>query len=450
MERSPANSILKAALQAADPARVLPDRITLRRGWLTVKPPGGGKALQLDLDAFNRLFVCGAGKAAAVMASACEKILGDRIREGLVVTKYGHGRQLRRIRVVEAGHPIPDRAGRRGARELIVLLQGTEERDLVLFLTSGGCSALLPAPAPSLTLSDKQRLTGLLLRSGATIHEINRVRKHLSASKGGRLAQAAFPATVVNLIVSDVVGDDLDVIGSGPFVPDSSTYRDAWEVLEKYRLLRETPPAVVDWLKKGLFGNVAETPKPGDPLFKRVANLILINNRQALKAAAARAKSLGFKTLLLTSQIEGEARTLAQFYGAVAREIRDFGHPARPPACLLAGGEPTVTLRGRGLGGRNTELALALALEIKGLAGTAFLSAGTDGTDGPTDAAGAVVDGRTCKRAVAQGLSPEKYLEDNDSYHFFKKAGGLVITGPTGTNVMDVHILTIDQEKERG
>ncbi|MBI5584741.1 MAG: glycerate kinase [Deltaproteobacteria bacterium] len=370
-------------------------------------------------------------------------MLGHRIRQGLVVTKYGHGRKLRNIRVVEAGHPVPDRAGLQGAGEMISLLEQAGEGDLIIFLTSGGCSALLPAPAPPVSLKNKQQLTGLLLRSGASIHEINTVRKHISLSKGGRLAQAAWPATVINLIVSDVVGDRLDSIGSGPFVPDPSTFREAWAVLEKYRLIPKTPAAVINRLKKGLAQTVEETPKPGAPLFQRVTNLILINNRQALTAATARAKSLGFKPLLLTSQIEGEARTLAKFYGAVAREIHQSGHPVRPPVCLLAGGEPTVTLKGRGLGGRNTELALAVALEIKGLPGTVFLSAGTDGTDGPTDAAGAWADGRTCARALKKGLSPERYLAANDSYHFFQEAGGLLITGPTGTNVMDIHILLI-------
>jgi hydroxypyruvate reductase len=377
------------------------------------------------------------------MASACEKIFGGRIRGGLVVTKYGHGRGLKHIRVAEAGHPVPDRAGRRGAREMLSFLRQAGKEDLIIFLTSGGCSALLPAPVPTVSLKDKQKLTDLLLRSGASIHEINTVRKHVSGSKGGRLARAAFPATVVNLIVSDVVGDDPDIIGSGPFMPDPSTYRDSWAVLEKYRLIRETPMAIRAWLRKGLAGTVEETPKPGDPLFERVTNLILINNRQALMAAAARAKSLGFKPLLLTSGLEGEARALAKFYGAVAREIRQSGHPVRPPVCLLAGGEPTVTLKGRGLGGRNTELALAVAREIKGLPGATFLSAGTDGTDGPTDAAGALVDGQTWTQAEKKGLSPEKYLEENDSYNFFKEAGGLMITGPTGTNVMDIHILLL-------
>lgn len=436
-------AVFHSALKAVDPEKALLERLRIKKEILIVQAGGAGQTSAWPLGEFNRIFVLGAGKGSVPMAAACEKILGGRIRQGLVVTKYGHGRALRRIRVVEAGHPVPDRAGRQGAREMRSLLRQAGKEDLIIFLTSGGCSALLPAPVPAVSLKDKQKLTGLLLRSGADIQEINTVRKHISLSKGGRLAQAAWPATVVNLIVSDVVGDDPDIIGSGPFRPDPSTYRDSWAVLEKYRLIRETPAAVTAWLRKGLAGTVEETPKPGEPFFERVTNLILINNRQALTAAKARAKALGFKPLLLTSGITGEARTLAKFYGAVAREIRQSGHPVRPPVCLLAGGEPTVTLKGRGLGGRNTELALALAREIEGLPGTTFLSAGTDGTDGPTDAAGALVDGQTWMQAEKKGLSPEKYLEENDSYHFFKEAGGLVITGPTGTNVMDIHILLI-------
>ena len=345
--------------------------------------------------------------------------------------------------MIEAGHPVPDRAGRQGAREMTALLEQAGKTDLIIFLTSGGCSALLPAPAPPVSLKDKQKLTGLLLRSGAAIQEINAVRKHLSLSKGGQLARAASPATVLNLIISDVVGDELDSIGSGPFVADPTTYQDAWNVLKKYRLTQTVPGSILGRLKEGLKGKTAETPKPGDACFRRVSNFILANNRRALLAASTRARALGFQPLILTSRIQGDVGTLAKVYGAVAREMHVSGHPAGPPVCLLAGGEPTVVVTGKGLGGRNMELALAVAREIQGLPGTLLLSAGTDGTDGPTEAAGALVDGRTWNRAEKKGLSPDKYLKENNSYNFFKKAGGLVITGPTGTNVMDVHILLI-------
>ncbi|HSO72931.1 MAG TPA: glycerate kinase [Thermodesulfobacteriota bacterium] len=385
----------------------------------------------------------GAGKASARMAEACEGILGARIDSGLVITKYGHARPLSRVQVLEAGHPLPDAAGLRGARAMISLIKPSRPEDLILFLTSGGCSALLPAPTPPITLKEKQGLTALLLRSGAAIQEINTVRKHISQTKGGRLAKLAFPATVINLIISDVVGDSLDSIGSGPFVPDFSTFQEAWGVLDKYRLLKAAPRAIVYHLTAGIQRKAEETPKPGEPCFRKVHNFILARNRSALTAAAAQARAFGLTTLLLTSQAQGEARELAGFYGALAKEIHFSGHPVKPPACLIAGGEPTVTVRGNGLGGRNMELALAVAREIKGLPKTVVLSAGTDGTDGPTDAAGAIVNGRTWDRARKKGIPLEKRLENNDSYPFFKEAGGLVITGPTGTNVMDVHILLI-------
>ncbi|MDP3028368.1 MAG: glycerate kinase, partial [Deltaproteobacteria bacterium] len=312
-----------------------------------------------------------------------------------------------------------------------------------IFLTSGGCSALLPLPVSPITLSEKKKLTNLLLRSGAPIHEINAVRKHISMTKGGSLAKLAYPSTVINLILSDVVGDDLDVIGSGPFVPDSSTFQEAWNVLEKYNLTSRLPESIIKHLQAGLEGTVQETPKPGQPYFRKVKNLIIGSNLVALKAAEIKARDMGFETLILSSQMQGAARELAKNYAAIAKEIVKSGHPFSPPVCLLAGGEPTVTVKGNGLGGRNTELALALAIEIQGLDRTTFLSGGTDGTDGPTDAAGAIVSGSTYRKALKKGLKPENYLAHNDSYTFFKETGGLLITGPTRTNVMDIHIMLI-------
>jgi hydroxypyruvate reductase len=326
---------------------------------------------------------------------------------------------------------------------MMTLLKESRPKDLILFLTSGGCSALLPAPAPPITLREKQGLTALLLRSGATIQEINTVRKHISQTKGGQLAKLAYPATVINLIISDVVGDPLDSIGSGPFVPDPSTFQEAWGILDKYRLSKAAPPAIRNHLKAGIRRQAVETPKPGDPCFRKVHNFIVARNRSALAAAAVRARAFGFTPLVLTSLVQGEARELAKYYGALAKEIHLSGHPVKPPACLIAGGEPTVTVRGKGLGGRNMELVLSVAMEIRGLPKTVVLSAGTDGSDGPTNAAGAIADGRTWDRAVKKGVPLEKSLENNDSYHFFKEAGGLLITGPTGTNVMDVHLLLI-------
>ena len=439
---SQTDQILKNAIAAVVPHHFFPKQILLRRHTLSIQDDSG-RFQHYDFRAFKRIVVLGAGKASARMAEACEGILGTRIDSGLVITKYGHARSLSRVQVLEAGHPLPDAAGLRGARTMITRLEQSRPEDLILFLTSGGCSALLPAPTPPITLKEKQRLTTLLLRSGAPIQEINTVRKHISQTKGGQLAKLAYPATVINLIISDVVGDPLDSIGSGPFVPDPSTFQEAWGVLDKYRLLKTAPQAIVNHLKAGIHRQAGETPKPGDPCFRKARNFILARNRSALTAAAAQARAFGFNPLVLTSQVQGEARELAKFYGALVKEIHFSGHPVKPPACLIAGGEPTVTVRGKGLGGRNMELALAVALEIKGLPKTVFLSAGTDGTDGPTEAAGAIVDGRTWDQARKKGIPLEKKLENNDSYHFFQEAGGLVITGPTGTNVMDVHILLI-------
>lgn len=438
--RLAAQRIFKAALRAVDPYKAVLACLAVQDGVLTVSPELP-RPKRYELDRFKRILVFGAGKAAVPMAAACERIFKKRIDKGLVVTKYGHAGRLRYIETVEAGHPVPDRAGLRGAKNIAVFLQESRAEDLIIFLTSGGCSALLPWPATPITLAEKQRLTNLLLRSGATINEINAVRKHVSLTKGGNLAALAYPSTVINLILSDVVGDDLAVIGSGPFVPDPSTYGHAWEVLKKYDLMAGVPPRVMDHLHLGLEGKKKETPKPGHPCFRKVNNVIVASNLGALKAAEMKARTMGFKTLILSSQLQGEARELAIFYAAMARELCTSGYPLLPPACILGGGEPTVTVWGEGRGGRNTELALAFAIEAQKLARIAFLSAGTDGTDGPTDAAGAMVNGRTYARAWRKKIRPEDYLKRNDAYTFFKKTGGLVMTGPTRTNVMDIHIL---------
>ncbi|MEW5948438.1 MAG: glycerate kinase [Thermodesulfobacteriota bacterium] len=439
---SAARKIFKAALKAVDPYKAVHNHLVVKNNLLIL---GGGlqKGREYDLRRFQRVFVLGAGKASVPMATACEQILKKRIDKGLVITKYGHSGPLRYITVIEAGHPVPDKAGLQAAQKVLALLKGSEADDLIIFLTSGGCSALLPLPVPPITLSEKKRLTSLFLKSGATIKEINAVRKHISMTKGGNLARLAYPSTVINLILSDVVGDDLHVIGSGPFVPDSSTFQVAWDVLEKYNLKSRLPESIIKHLRAGLGERVQETPKPGKPCFRRVYNLIIGSNLVALKAAENKAKSLGFKTLLLSSQVQGEAGELAGFYAAIAKEILQSGYPSSPPICILAGGEPTVTVKGGGLGGRNTELALSFAIKIQKLNGITFLSGGTDGTDGSTDAAGAIVSGSTYRKALKKGLKPENYLTNNDSYTLFKETGELLITGPTRTNVMDIHIMLI-------
>jgi glycerate 2-kinase len=391
------------------------------------------------LGEFQNIYVVGAGKASAKMAAAVESLLGRRIRGGLINTKYGHCGKLRRIECKECGHPVPDRNGEVGATRIAEIASQAGENDLVVCVISGGASALMPLPAPPVTLDEKQETTRLLLECGANIHEINCVRKHISLIKGGQLARLVYPATILTLILSDVMGDDLDVIGSGPTVPDPSTFADASAIFEKYGIAERVPSVVRQRIHSGL----AETPKPGDRIFKRVQNLIVGSNRLAVDAAAREARSLGFRAMVLSTFLQGEAREVARVHAAIAKEIRAAGRPVQTPACVISGGEPTVTVRGAGLGGRNQEFALAAALDIAGLEGVVVLSGGTDGTDGPTDAAGAVADGTTAARAESSGMNAARYLANNDSYRLFDSLGDLIKTGPTGTNVADVQIVLV-------
>jgi hydroxypyruvate reductase len=415
-----ARRIAQAALDAADPAACV------RRAMQAI-----------DIGDPRRVFVIGAGKASALMAKAVEDILGDNIDAGWINTKVGHGVELGRIVCHECGHPVPDEAGVAGARRIADMAREAGDRDLVICLISGGASALLPLPAWPLTLADKQATTSLLLGSGAPIEELNCVRKHLSGIKGGRLAQLATPARVLSLILSDVVGDDPGVIGSGPTAPDATTFEQARHILHRRRIWERLPDSVRDHLTQAQ----SETPKPDDPVFLGVRNVIVGSNRLALDGARKQAESLGFTTLLLCSAIQGEAREVARVHAAILREIRDSGNPITRPACILSGGETTVTLRGQGKGGRNQEFALAAARDIAGLADVLLLSFGTDGTDGPTDAAGAFADGATVRRAEALGYDATRSLDDNDAYPLFEALGDLLITGATLTNVMDVHLL---------
>ncbi len=387
---------------------------------------------------YDRIFLVAAGKAAVPMAQAIEEIVGAPVTREIVVTKHGHTGPLRDCVAIEAGHPIPDEAGAKAAREIRNLLFGTlTSRDLLLVAISGGASAILPAPVDAITLKAKQETTDLLLRAGANIHELNAVRKHLSFMKGGRLAKLAYPAALVSLLLSDVIGDPLHVIGSGPTAPDESTFGEAIAVLERYDLLSRVPRTVMSYLEAGGEGRIEETPKPGDPIFDKVRNIVVGSNRLALQAAEREALSLGYKPQILSSTVEGEARNIGMEF---AKSLRAVLRDDRP-RCLLAGGETTVTVRGAGKGGRNQELALAAAIGMQGLENVALLSAGTDGTDGPTDAAGAFANGSTLARAENLGIDAHVHLEHNDSYRFFEPLGDLVRTGPTGTNVMDVQIL---------
>ena len=435
--RRHARAIFDAALQAAAPDRAILNHCRRTGNILELGPQ------QFDLTAIDRLVVIGAGKAAAAMAQAIESILGPRIADGLICVKYGHGLPLNHIRTMEAGHPIPDENGTQAATQILKMVQGAGENDLIIFLVSGGGSALLPLPVDGIGLDDKQSLTQTLLACGATIHEINVLRKHLSAVKGGRLARAAFPAGMVTLIVSDVVGDDLDVIASGPTVPDASTFGACWDIIERYGIRDQLPKNVVRHLKAGVAGKAPETPKQETADWGRAVNIIVANNFQAIRAAARKAELMGYTPLILSSCMEGETREVAKVHGAIAREVIARGHPIHAPACILSGGETTVTLKGRGKGGRNQEFALAAAPSIAGPAPVVLLSAGSDGTDGPTNAAGALADHTTIQRATDLGLDLQAHLDNNDAYPFFQQLDDLVITGPTRTNVMDIRVMLI-------
>ena len=425
MSRKHALQIYRAALEAADPEQAI-----LRHLHFDGKTLVAARC-RYRLSQFDRIQVIGAGKAGGAMAHAVERLLGRRVTGGLVNVASAQGGHLRRVALNESGHPVPDGRGVEGARRIAEIARDAGPRDLLICVISGGASALMPLPAPSITLAQKQEITRRLLASGATIHEINTVRKHMSAIKGGQLARLASPATIIALILSDVIGDNLDVIGSGPTVGDRSTSADAARVLEKYGI---QPMPVFE-----------ETPKPGDPVFARVQNLIVGGNRQAIDAAARQARALGYRTLVLSTFIEGETRDIAAMHAAIVKEILQSGRPVRAPACILSGGETTVTVRGNGLGGRNQEFVLAAVTALDGFGPMTLFSAGTDGIDGPTDAAGAIADETTIARARALRLDPRAFLANNDSYHFFERLGALVKTGPTGTNVMDVRIFLIPQ-----
>lgn len=435
--KADAVGIFEAGLRQADPYACVRRSFVLDGRILKV-----GDAAY-DIGLFERVIVIGAGKAAAPMGRAVQDVLGERISAGLLITKYGHSERLGRVKIVEAGHPLPDENGVLATEEMSRLISGLNDKMLVICLISGGGSSLLVYPVEGIALEHKIEITRLLLGSGATIKEINIVRKHLSRIKGGRLAGLAAPARTITLVLSDVIGDRLDVIASGPTVPDDSTYIDALSVLEKYRLLDKVPKPVIDRLRNGAQARIEETPKPGSPIFFSVQNEIIGSLGLALEAAEREASERGYRTFILSSCITGEAREVGKVFGAIAAEIRKNSRPLQPPACIIAGGETTVTLRGDGKGGRNQEMVLSAAIDMAGLADVLFFSAGTDGTDGPTDAAGAFADGSTVGRAEALGLDAREYLTKNDSYSFFKSIGDLFITGPTKTNVMDIHILLV-------
>jgi glycerate 2-kinase len=418
--RKHALQIFQAALAAADPEAAVLRHLKFDGRVLTA-----GRR-RYSLAKFDRIQVIGAGKASAAMAAAVERLLGRRVSGGIVNVPAGNKIKVRRIELNESEHPIPGEKGLRGAQRIEKVACDAGVRHLLICVFSGGASALMPDPAEHLSVTALQRLTKRLLKSGATIQELNTVRKHLSRLKGGQLARLASPATVIALILSDVVGDDPAVIGSGPTAPDSSTLKDAAAVLKKYGIRVQVRN---------------ETPKPGDPAFARVQNLIVGSNRQAIDAAAKRARELGYRTLVLSKSIEGEARDVSQQQAALVRQM--IKSKRRKPVCILSGGETTVTVRGKGLGGRNQEFVLSAAISLQKSGHAIIFSAGTDGIDGPTDAAGAIADEHTMDRARELGLAPQRFLNRHDSYHFFKPLGALITTGPTGTNVMDVRMFLL-------
>ncbi|MFC2054866.1 glycerate kinase [Chloroflexota bacterium] len=446
--------IMAAAIQAVEPGAAVAQYIRLENERLIISEQ------IYNLNKYQRIFLIGAGKAGAPMAGTAAEILGPRLNASIIIVKEGHTdsdilhdadygktinahapKHTRMLRILEACHPLPDQRGVTAAQQIEELLASTQPDDLVICLISGGGSALLVSPSPGITLDHMQELTASLLTCGANINEINTLRKHLDRVKGGGLAGMAAPAAVATLILSDVVGDPLDVIASGPTVPDPSTYEQAYQILEKYDLLDRVPRSITTRLEEGQRGELPETPKPGDPVFERVQNVIIGSNIQAARAAVSQAQKEGLHTLLLTTWLQGEARQAGRFLAAIGRQINAYNQPVVRPACVVAGGETTVTIKGNGLGGRNQEMALGALSELAGLPDSALITLATDGGDGPTDAAGAVVTGETRYLAHQMGLNPDDFLVRNDAYNFFEPLGDLLKPGPTYTNVNDLAFL---------
>jgi len=439
--RGDAITVLEAALNSVDPYKAVLNNLKIVDGKLRV---GNFEA---SLDDLRKIVVIGGGKAGGAMAEAVESVLGDRVSGGCVNVLQGteFRYNLKKIRLQGASHPIPNNDGVRGVAEMLMLISSMREKDLVICLISGGGSALMPYPAEGISLEDKQDVTSRLLMKGATIDDLNAVRKHLSAIKGGQLARRCYPTRVVSLILSDVVGDPLDTIASGPTSPDTTTFRNAVDVLKKYKLWDDICSQVRERLEYGVKKVIVETPKPGDEIFNHVTNIIVGNNSIAAESAAEAAEALGYNSLIVSTMVEGEAAEVGTVLAGIARELAAKGRPLKPPAAVIVGGETTVNVRGSGRGGRNQELALSLARRITGLKAVAA-SLATDGIDGPTEASGAIVDGETSTKASKAGLSIEKFLAENDSHSFFKKIGDTIVTGPTGTNVNDLVLIITSED----
>ena len=427
------------ALFAADPRAILRNKVKVRRDELEIG------TLSFKLSEFRRVLVIGGGKATAGMALEIEKILDGWITGGSVNIP-GYTKpwpKSKKINFNAASHPVPGEDGVRGVKNMLRLVGHPSEDDLVICLISGGGSALMPLPSPGLLLSDKQKTTNLLLKSGAKIDEINAVRKHLSDFKGGRLAEKLYPATVLSLIISDVVGDKLQSIASGPTVPDDTTYAGAYTILEEHGLWRKVPSSIRKHIQKGKEGKLPETPKRSSRIFKRVHNVLVGTNKESCQAAAEVVENRGYHSMILSTRLHGESREVGKTLAGICIGIREYQLPVAPPAALIAGGETTVTVHGKGRGGRNQELVLSAALSIRGKPTILVSSIGTDGVDGPTDSAGAVADGNTFERSLRIHMDPDSYLRENNSYPFFERLKDLVITGPTGTNVNDIFIALV-------
>jgi glycerate 2-kinase len=435
--RQDAREIFNAALTAADAAKAVSRHLKVDGEGIDI----AGRLY--SLRSYKRLFVIGAGKGSALMCRALVKLIGDWLYGGTIIAKYGYAVAMKKIAIIEAGHPIPDENGLRATEQIVRLLRQTTNEDLVINLISGGGSALLCSPADGISFHEKQEITRRLLSCGAPIGEINAIRKHISKVKGGRLARLAYPSTLISLILSDVVGDSISAIASGPTAPDPSTFSECQVILDRYKLRTEKAVSIARFIDKGSAGEIEETPKPGDPIFDNVMNVVVGNNRLAVSAAKERAERLGYSVKVIDKLAEGEATELAVAHAAIVKKIYHSG-AVRRPACVISGGEATVTLHGDGLGGRNQEFALATALEIDGLDGVVALIGGTDGSDGPTEAAGGIVDGGTVRRGETTGLDARDYLSRNDSYHYLKATDDLLVTGPTFTNVMDLRLFIID------
>ncbi len=428
-QRRDALEILEEGLKAADPKSSVKEALS---------------NLKDELSKARRIIVIGFGKASIKMAEGCEEELRDKVYNGAIIAPKGiEGKNLKTIKVFEGTHPIPSEVNIESTKKLISICSNLTSEDLVICLISGGGSSLLTFPADGISLEEKKLATDVLLKSGADIKEINTIRKHISKVKGGQLLNFLKPAKVISLILSDVIGDSIEYIASGPTSPDSSTFEDAYNIIKKYNLMSKLPKNVIERIEKGLKGEVAETPKPGDEIFNNVKNIIVSNNMKSLVAMEKKASSLGYNTMILTSYAQGESREVGKFLCAVMRQISSHDTPIKKPACVVLGGETTVTVKGKGKGGRNQELVLSVVLNCKGIENFVFASIGSDGIDGYTDAAGAIADNFSLEEAVSSGLKPEEFLENNDSYNFFKQTRSLIFTGPTGTNVNDFVVALI-------